>query len=144
MSSLKIKPRKRARFHAVQALYQREMTGADYLELRLQFYEDNLNRHPVDWEFFHDLVAGVEKNQATLDEMIRPLVDRDFDAINPVELAILRLGAYELMYRLEIPFQVVVNEYVEQAKSLGATDGHRFVNGLLDRLSRKVRAEISK
>ncbi|TNF68895.1 MAG: transcription antitermination factor NusB [Gammaproteobacteria bacterium] len=141
--SLKIKLRKRARFHAIQALYQREMAGTDYIELRVQFYEDNLQRHPVDWEFFHDLINGVEQHQLALDDMIRPLVAREFETVNPVELAILRLGAYELCHRLEIPFQVIVNEYVEHAKDLGATDGHRFVNGLLDRLSHQVRAEAS-
>ncbi|MCF6765841.1 transcription antitermination factor NusB [Thiotrichales bacterium 19S3-7] len=140
---IKIKPRKRARFHAIQALYQRELAGTDYLELRVQFYEDNIERHPVDWDFFHDLINGVEKYQIELDNMIRPLVVREFESVKPVELAILRLGAYELNHRLEIPFQVIINEYVEHAKELGATDGHRFVNGLLERLSHQVRAEAS-
>lgn len=140
--SLKVKPRQRARFHAIQALYQREMAGSEFSELRLQFYQENVDRHPVEWEFFHDLIIGVEKNQNEIDKAISPLVDRDFDGINPVELAILRLGAYEIIHRLDIPFQVIVNEYVEQAKALGASDGHRFVNGLLDKLARNTRKEI--
>ncbi|MCF6806850.1 transcription antitermination factor NusB [Thiotrichales bacterium 19S9-12] len=140
--SIKVKQRQRARFHAVQALYQREISGIDYVELRLQFYNDNVERHPVDWDFFHDLLQGVERHQIELDDLIKPLVDRNFEKVNPVELSILRLAAYELCHRLEIPYQVIINEYVDQAKSLGATDGHRFVNGLLDRLNKKVRQVI--
>ena len=140
--SLKVKERRRARFHAIQALYQREMTNIEISDLKTQFHADNISRHVVEWDFFNDLLSGVEEYHDILDESIKPLVSREFSKINPVELAILRLGTYEILYRLDIPYQVIVNEYVDHAKSLGAEEGHRFINGLLDKLARKVRENI--
>ncbi len=142
--AIKVKERRRARFHAIQALYQREMAGTSFADLRVQFHIDNVDRHPVEWDFFNDLLLGVQENGIEIDEAIKPLVDRDFEKINPIELAILRLGTYEILYRLDVPFQVVANEYVDHTKSLGAEEGHRFVNGLLDKLARKVRVEATE
>lgn len=137
--SINVKERRRARFHAIQALYQRQMTNIEYLDLKTQFYNDNSDRHTVEWEFFNDLLTGIQKYTSILDSKIKPLVNRDFSKINPIELSILRLGAYEILYRLDIPYQVIVNEYVDHTKSLGAEEGHRFVNGLLDTLARSER-----
>lgn len=137
--SLKVKERRRARFHAIQALYQRDMAGSSFTELKAQYYIDNQDRHPVEWDFFYRLLDGVAAMQGAIDEHINVLALHKLESINPIELAIIRLGAYELIDCLEIPYQVIVNEYVDQASSLGTEDGHRFVNGMLDKLAKKIR-----
>ena len=82
--------------------------------------------------------------KAELDREISPLLDRRLEDLDAVELAILRLGAYELSRRMEVPYRVVINEGVELAKSFGATDGHKYVNGILDKLAIRLRsAEVS-
>ncbi len=136
---IKVKERRRARIHAVQAIYQKYMAETPLDELKEQYYSDNVNRHPVDWEFFYNLLNGVDEHQNEIDQHIRPNVDREFSSINPIELAILRLGVYELLFRLDIPFQVVIKEYVSYTMDMGAEDGHKFVNGLLDKLAKSLR-----
>ncbi|MFT6836341.1 MAG: N utilization substance protein B [Francisellaceae bacterium] len=137
--SLKVKERRRARLHAVQALYQQDMAGNSSAELKRQYYADNVNRHPVDWEFFNNLIDGIDEYTDELDDKIKPLVDRDFKSINPIELAILRLGVYELLFRLDVPYQVVIKEYTSNADNLGAEDGHKFINSLLDKIAKDNR-----
>lgn len=137
--SLKVKERRRARFHAIQALYQREMAGSNFTELKAQYYVDNQDRHPVEWDFFYRLMDGVAAMQPTIDEKINGLALHKIESITPIELSIMRLGVYELLDCLEIPYQVIVNEYVDQASSLGTEEGHRFVNGMLDKLAKKLR-----
>lgn len=137
--SVKIKERRRARMHAIQALYQQQMAGSTLTELKQQYHEDNVNRHSVDWLFFNELLEGVDEHTAHIDETIKPLVDRNFDSINPIELSILRLGIFELLYRLDVPHQVVINEYVSYAFDLGAEDGYKFVNGLLEKATDSCR-----
>ena len=139
--SLKVKERKRARFHAVQALYQQSVALTNINELKLQFYADNIDRHPVEWDFFYRLLDGVDQNKEVIDQKINHYAINDLSSINAVDLAILRLGAYELIDCLDIPYQVVLNEYVDQAKELGTEEGHRFVNGLLDKIAKEVRKE---
>ena len=137
--SLKINERRRARFHAVQALYQRELAQTPMNELKAQFYKDNFSRHPVEWNFFYQLLDGVVMHSAIIDAKIGKYAVNDLDSINFINLSIIRLGAYELLDCVEIPYQVILNEYVDQAKELGTEDGHRFVNGLLDQLIREFR-----
>ena len=139
MSTIQIKPRRRARFHAIQALYQHQVSQTPYTELKHQYHQDNEHRHQVEWEFFDHLLDGVSAHTSQLDAWIDPLVERDAEAVNPVERAILRLGVYELYYRLDIPYQVIVNEYVAQTEMMGAEEGHKFVNGILDKVARQVR-----
>lgn len=133
--------RRRARAAAVQALYQWHMTGQDAAEIERQFLADRLAEEapPVDRGFFRELLHGVIATAEKLDLRIEPLLDRPVAQVDPVECAILRMGAFELVERLEIPTGVTINEAVELAKTFGGENGHRYVNGVLDRLARDVR-----
>ena len=118
------------------------MTGQDAAEIEQQFLADRLAEEApvVDRGFFHELLHGVVATAEELDRRIEPLLDRPVAQVDPVECAILRLGAFELVARHEIPTGVTINEAVELAKTFGGENGHRFVNGVLDRLARDVRA----
>jgi len=133
------KKRSKAREFAVQAVYQWQMSGNELADILRQFADE---KKPKTYEadYFQDLLRGVVTNLAELDEMLSPLVDRDVERIDPVERAILRLGAYELQYHTEIPYRVVINEAVEMAKLFGAEQGHKYVNGVIDKLAQKIRA----
>ncbi len=145
-----------ARELAVQGLYQWQMTGksitAVEAEFRSQLADDDLEDHEnwlkvmeiADLALFHELLHNVVRFRADLDASIAPLLDRKLEELDAIELAILRLGAYELSRRLEVPYRAVINEGVELAKSFGATDGHKYVNGILDKLAGRLRpAEVA-
>jgi N utilization substance protein B len=130
--------RSQARHHAVQALYQWQMTAQDVAEIDRQFMEQQ-DVTNFDIPYFRDLLHGVPSHLNALDQALTPLLDRSLASVDPVERAILRLGAYELMYHLEVPYRVAINEAVELAKVFGATDGHKYVNGVLDRMAKQAR-----
>lgn len=145
-----------ARELAVQGLYQWHMTGKSMTsieaEFRSQTPDDDLEDHEnwakvmqiADQALFQDLLHNTASLSNELDRDISLLLDRSLDELDAVELAILRLGAYELAKRHEVPYRVVINEGVELAKSFGATDGHKYVNGILDKLANRLRsAEVS-
>jgi len=122
------------------------------VEFRSQLADDDLEDHEnwhkvmeiADLALFHELVHNVARFRADLDASIAPLLDRKLEELDAIELAILRLGAYELSRRLEVPYRVAINEGVELAKSFGATDGHKYVNGILDKLAGRLRgAEVA-
>ena len=138
--------RRRARAAAVQALYQWHMTGQDAAEIEGQFLAERLtdDARAVDRGFFHDLLHGVVARAEGLDRRLEPLLDRPIAQVDPVERAILRLGAFELVERSEIPTGVTINEAVELAKTFGGENGHRYVNGVLDRLARDVRPAAAR
>ncbi|RYZ82289.1 MAG: transcription antitermination factor NusB, partial [Moraxellaceae bacterium] len=96
--------------------------------------------HKVDIAYYHQLLSQIIQQVNTLDELLKPVIDRDIGALDGVELATLRLGAFELRDRLEIPYRVVIDEAIELAKHFGATDGHKYINGVLDRLAHQLRA----
>ena len=131
--------RSQSRRHAVQALYQWQMAGQDLSDIANQFLEEqDIRKFEV--PYFQDLLQGVPQHLAELDQLLKPALDRAIDSVDPVERAVLRLGAYELAHHLEVPYRVVINEAVELAKLFGAEQGHKFVNGVLDRVAKKVRA----
>ncbi len=136
--------RTRSRHLAVQAIYQWQMAGHDVSEVDSQFLDkEDLDSFEV--EYFKDLLHGVPANLSELDAGLKPCVDRSIESVDPVERAVLRLGAYELMHHPEVPYRVVINEAVELAKVFGAEQGHKYVNGVLDKMARKVRKdEVSK
>ena len=136
--------RTQARHYAVQAIYQWQMAGHDVSEVDSQFLDkEDLSSFEV--EYFKDLLHGVPANLAELDAELKNCVDRSIESIDPVERAILRLGAYEMMRHPEVPYRVVINEAVELTKVFGAEQGHKYVNGVLDKLARRVRkAEAGK
>lgn len=131
-----------ARHHAVQALYQWQMTGQDIRDIHDQFLSEQ-DTGGFELKYFDRLLRGVPGHLVELDQQLGPCLDRSIESVDPVERAILRLGAFELIHQPDIPYRVVINESVELAKVFGAEQGHRYVNGVLDRLARKVRgAEI--
>ena len=134
--------RRGARKLLVQALYQKIMADTSILELKKQFEDDNdLSR--VDKNYFLDLLVSLLQDVPNLDEIFKPHLDRAFDQLNPIELAILRLGTYELKRRPDVPYKVVINEAIELAKIFGGTDSHKYVNSILDQVALECRsAEI--
>ncbi|EGW55337.1 transcription antitermination factor NusB [endosymbiont of Tevnia jerichonana] len=133
------KKRSQARRHAVQAIYQWQMAGQDLAAIYEQFLgEQDLSQFEV--PYFKDLLHGVPNNLQELDGLLKPALDRAIESVDPVERAVLRLGVYELKHHMEVPYRVVINEAVELAKVFGAEKGHRFVNGVLDRVAKSVRA----
>ncbi len=132
--------RSRARRYALQALYQWQMTGQDVGEVEGQFLEDE-SLAKADVELFVTLLRGVPSRLDELDRAIGPLLNRSISQVDPVERAILRIGAYELLHHLDIPYRVIINEAVELAKLYGADQGHRYINGVLDKLAQGLRAD---
>jgi N utilization substance protein B len=130
--------RARARRRALQALYQWQLGGGSMRDIIGQFNEEQ-DMAIADGEFFADLLLGVERELEALDAAIAPLADRPVAEIDPIERAALRLAAYELRHRLDVPCRVVINEAVELAKDFGAVGGHGYVNAVLDKLARRER-----
>jgi len=131
--------RSQARQHALQALYQWQMAGQDIGDIIDQFLEEQeIGRFDV--PYFQDLLRGVPMHLGELDGRLKPSLDRAIESVDPVERAVLRLATYELAYHPEVPYRVVINEAVELAKTFGAEQGHRFINGVLDRVAKELRA----
>jgi N utilization substance protein B len=129
--------RHRSREIALQALYAWQLAGGDPLdELRTLDKEGRADR-----ELAEALVRGVLERADALRALIAPCLDRDFARLSPVERAILYIGAFELQAHPETPFKVVVNEAVELGKSFGGTGGHKFVNGVLEKLAGGLRPD---
>lgn len=131
-------PRSRARARAVQALYQWQLTGQNVADIEKQFLTEE-DMKGVDVAYFSTLLHEVPANLKTLDGHLAEVIDRDIDAVDPVERAVLRLGVCELLLHPEVPYRVAINEAVEVAKVYGAEQGHKYVNGVLDKLARKLR-----
>jgi N utilization substance protein B len=131
--------RSRARSRALQALYQWQLTGQDVADIEAQFLAER-DMGNVDAGYFGDLLRGVTSHLHELDDHAAPYLDRGVEQVDPVERAILRLGIYELAFHPEVPYRVAINEAVELGKSFGAEQGHKYVNSILDRVARKLRA----
>ncbi len=131
--------RTNARKTAVQALYQWQMTGQSLVEIERQFVEEERLKD-VQKSYFTELFHGVPKNLSDIDEALNEFVDRPVDMVDPVERAILRIGAYELLHRLDMPYRVILNEAINLAKYFGADGSHKYVNGILDKIAQKNRA----
>ena len=127
-----------ARHHAVQAIYQWQLTGQDISAIRDQFLSEQ-DTQSFDLNYFECLLRGVPTHLGELDGLLAPCLDRSIESVDPVERAVLRLGAFELIHQPEVPYRVVINEAVELAKVFGAEQGHKYVNGVLDKLARKTR-----
>jgi len=130
--------RRRARRRALQALYQWHLTGQEVSEILDQFREEQ-DFSNVDTELFASLVRKVSKKQAEIDEKIQPFLDRPVTQLDVIEHVVLSIGAYELLYSIEVPYQVVIDEAINLAKQFGAEQGHSFVNGVLDKAAKKWR-----
>nr|WP_279387266.1 transcription antitermination factor NusB [Aestuariirhabdus litorea] len=131
--------RRKARQLALQALYQWHMAQANVSDIEAQFRTDN-DFDKIDGEYFSELLLNIPKLLDEVDGGIEPLLDRGLDELDPIERAILRIGAYELLHRHDVPYRVVINEGIELAKRFGASESHRYVNGILDKMAAKVRS----
>lgn len=141
-SQQKVSPsaRRKARRFAMQALYQWQIASSNLSKIEAEFMTDN-DMAKVDLEYFSDVLHGVPRELGKLDEAITPFLDRDLADLTPIELTILRIGAFEFIHRIDVPYKVVINEGVELSKKFGASEGHKYVNGLLDKLAQKLRLE---
>jgi N utilization substance protein B len=130
--------RRKARHYGMQALYQWHMADASPAVIEAEFRADYDFSH-VDLEYFQALLHGVPAHVDELDSMLEPLLDRKLDDLDPIERTLLRMGTFELEHRLDVPYKVVINEEVALAKKFGATDSHKYVNGVLDKVARELR-----
>ena len=130
--------RRKARHYGMQALYQWHMAGASLSDIEAEFLADYDFSH-VDLEYFQALLHQVPASVDELDAAIEPLLDRKLDELDPIERTLLRMGMYELIHRIDVPYKVVINEEVALAKKFGATDSHKYINGVLDRAARQLR-----
>jgi len=131
--------RTNARKAAVQALYQWQMTGQSLIEIERQFLEEERLKD-AQKSYFTELFHGVPKNLEVIDQALSEFVDRPVNMIDPVERAILRMGVYELLHRLDMPYRVVLNEGINLAKYFGADGSHKYINGILDKVAKQKRA----
>jgi N utilization substance protein B len=151
-----IGPRSQARRYAVLALYQWQLTGQGPSEIVRHFLDDPawmaevaeslaelgpLTEAAYDRELFADILNGVPGNLGDIDGLLGPALDRPITQVDPVERAILRAAAYEILFCAGVPARVIINEAVDLAKLFGAEQGHRYVNGVLDRVARQVRPD---
>lgn len=143
MASLSAGRRKARRF-GLQAVYQWQLAGGDAHEIEAWFRTEN-DMHKVDLDYFHQLLKGVIAEVEDLDAALKPVLDRPVKELSQVEKAILRIGVWELLHRPDVPWKVVVNEAIELARLFGAEEAHRYVNGVLDKVARRVRpAEMGR
>jgi N utilization substance protein B len=131
--------RRRSREFALQGIYQWQLAGGDAGAIMRQLGEAR-GFDKVDPEYLQALLEGAIAAAPELEKAITPYLDREFKRLSPVERGILLLAGFELAHRPDIPYRAVINEAVELAKSFGGTDGHKFVNGVLDKLATQLRA----
>ena len=138
--------RRAARELALQALYQLHMNGDTVTNVEAQFLTDQDFKH-ADKRLFSKILRGVSQQTAELDTLVAAHLDRELNELDPIECNILRMGAFELTDSVAVPYRVVINECVELGKIFGATDGHKYVNGILDKLAahhRQIEVEAHK
>jgi N utilization substance protein B len=130
--------RRKARHYGMQALYQWHMAGADLSDIEAEFRSDYDFEH-VDLEYFQALLHGVPPAVDELEDVFSPLLDRPLDELDPIERTLLRMGVFELRERIDVPYKVVINEAVALAKKFGASESHKYINGVLDKAARQLR-----
>jgi N utilization substance protein B len=131
-------PRRRAREFALQGLYQWQIGGNDEAAIEAHL-ADTSGFDKADHQFFVGLLRGVLAQQAALQEQLQVHLDRPFAELSPIEACILLAGAFELANYPQTPYRVIINEAIELTKGYGGTDGHKYVNGVLDKLAAKLR-----
>lgn len=130
--------RSRARRRALQALYAWQVSGTAMSGIIGQFKHEQ-EMEVADLDYFENLLVNIEQRRVELDAALKPFLDREVDQVDPIERAVLRLGAYELLHRPDVPYRVVINEAIETTKRFGADFGHTYVNGVLDKLAAQCR-----
>jgi transcription antitermination protein NusB len=135
---------RRSREFALQGLYQWQLARGDAQEIAQQLGEAK-GFDKIDAEYFRVLLCGAIDAAPQVEQALEPCLDRKLAQLSPVEHGILLLAGFELLQQIEVPYKVVINEAVELAKAYGGTDGHKFVNGVLDKLAPRLRpAEVEK
>ena len=140
---MRVSPRRRAREFAVPALYQVALNKIPAPEVAQHIRESNDYRH-ADGELFTAIFFGAHNNQREYMQIIRPLLDRDENLINPIERSVLLVAVHELKAMPETPYPVIINEAIEVTKTFGGTDSHKFINGILDKLVAQLRPNDPK
>ncbi len=135
--------RRNARQYALQAMYQWQLCATSIKELELDFLVHHI-KQKTDLDYFKELIHNIPKEHTELDNYLIPFLSRPIAELDPIELAILRLGTYELSKRLDIPYRVAINEALELTKRFGSVEGYKFVNGVLDQIARKLRSDEIK
>ncbi|MDD2863644.1 MAG: transcription antitermination factor NusB [Methylococcales bacterium] len=139
-------PKTNARKAVVQALYQWQITGQN-LNLIEQYFIDEqffVENEKIQRDYFSEVFHAVPQNLIDIDALLSNFVDRDVDAVDPVERAILRLATYELIHYDDTPYKVIINEAINIAKDFGADGSHRYINGILDKVAQKQRPDEIK
>ncbi|HTL15255.1 MAG TPA: transcription antitermination factor NusB [Thermomonas sp.] len=131
--------RSRSRRRALQAIYAWQLSGAGERDLIAQFAHEQAHE-VADLEYFEDLVRGVLRHVAELDQALAGHLDRSVDEVDPIERAALRIAAYELVHRPDVPYRVVLNEAIDSTKRFGSEHGHTYVNGVLDKAAASLRS----
>ena len=131
--------RSRARRRALQAIYAWQLSGQPIAKVIEQF-RDEQDMEIADLTYFEDLVRGIDKHCAELDGELRKFLDREIAQVDPIERGVLRIAAYEMLHRPDIPYRVVINEAIETTKRFGADHGHTYINGVLDKAAATWRA----
>lgn len=135
--------RHNARRYALQAMYQWQLTGTSLSDIEAEFLSYHIDKK-IDMDYFKELLHGIPHHQVELDGEMKAFLERPQEEIDPVELAVLRLAIYELAKRPDIPYRVIINEALVLTKKFGSVDGYKFVNGVLDRVAKKIRASELK
>jgi transcription antitermination protein NusB len=143
VGKINLRARHRARRLALQAIYQWQLTDDAVDSIKVQYMTEN-DAKTFEVEYFLGCLQAVCEYARDFDAQMTPFLDRSLDSITPIELALLRMGMYELVMRLDVPYKVVINEAVGLGKLFGATDSYRYINGVLDKVAREIRKlEIS-
>ncbi|RDV29383.1 transcription antitermination factor NusB [Alteromonas aestuariivivens] len=135
---MKVSARRRAREIALQGIYSWQMSKNPVEQIELSLATSN-DMQKVDMVYFQGLLRGVVKQADVLDASIKPYLGRLPEELDPIEKAILRLATFELTERMDVPYRVIINEAIELAKSFGAEESHKFINGALDKAVRTLR-----
>ena len=131
--------RSRSRRRALQAVYAWQLSHANERDLIAQFAHEQAHE-VADLEYFEDVVRGVLRHRTTLDAALADYVDRGMEEVDPIERAALRIAAYELVHRPDVPYRVVINEAIDSTKRFGSEHGHTYVNGVLDKAAAALRS----
>jgi len=136
---MKISARGRARRLAIQSLYEWQVSQNSTDEIIATALQHQAGKN-IDVSFYKELVTGTTKKSNEIDTQLTPFISRPLEEIDVVELAVLRLAAFELLHKAEIPYRVIINEAIECSKMFGAEQSHKFINGILDKFADVVRA----
>lgn len=132
--------RVKARRNTVQAIYQWLLTSKDASDILGEFEYDAQTLAKTDVAYFKDLFLGVIRHKDELETHFSGMLDRSLDDLDAIERAILLIGSYELVHHIELPYRIVVNESIELAKTFGAEESHKYINGVMDKLARQLRS----